>query len=308
VNDLTLKVNVAPPETASVRLEPSGHGRIAGTIAPAASGALPESLTVTANRIGEFATRGTIVRRGSASGNGSFELPIGPNKLVLGNSAGWVARAVERWQMNVIYNVTSGNWTDITATTGMYSTFVPDVVNKPWTYTSGDAKWNGAPGNGPGGAGTGGPSVGTYFGQARLFNKINDPQCQLSNHVDSMGWNLMSGNSATNAFANCSLTALTDSQTGTILLQNAPVGTPRGSLGENKIRGNGSWTLDANISKTVRISESKSAQIRVDSTNILNHPQPGTPSLSINSENPFGYIAAKGTQRREFKATVRLSF
>jgi hypothetical protein len=28
--------------------------------------------------------------------NGSFELPFGPNKLVLGNSSGWIARAVER--------------------------------------------------------------------------------------------------------------------------------------------------------------------------------------------------------------------
>jgi len=240
--------------------------------------------------------------------NGSFELPIGPNKLVLGNSAGWVARAVERWQMNVIYNVTSGNWTDITATTGMYSTFVPDVVNKPWTYTSGDAKWNGAPGNGPGGAGTGGPSVGTYFGQARLFNKINDPQCQLSNHVDTMGWNLLSGNSATNAFANCSLTALSDAKTNTILLQNAPVGTPRGSLGENKIRGNGTWSLDANISKTFRISEAKSLQIRVDATNVFNHPTPNGPNLAVSGTTDFGQISGKGNQTRNFQGQVRFSF
>jgi len=42
--------------------------------------------------------------------NGSFELPIGPNKLLLGNSSGWIARAVERWQMNVIYNTTAGTF------------------------------------------------------------------------------------------------------------------------------------------------------------------------------------------------------
>ena len=70
----------------------------------------------------------------------------------------------------------------------------------------------------------------------------------------------------------------------------------------------GTWSFDANINQTFRITESKSAQLRVDSTNILNHPSPGTPSLSINSDNPFGYIAAKGTQHREFKATVRMSF
>jgi hypothetical protein len=32
--------------------------------------------------------------------------------------------------------------------------------------------------------------------------------------VDTMGWNLLSGNSTTNAFANCSLTALQDTQPG----------------------------------------------------------------------------------------------
>ena len=41
--------------------------------------------------------------------NGTFELPIGPNKLFMGNSSGLVARLVERWQLSVIYNAFSGN-------------------------------------------------------------------------------------------------------------------------------------------------------------------------------------------------------
>jgi hypothetical protein len=246
--------------------------------------------------------------------NGSFELPVGPNKLVMGNSSGWVARLVERWQMNVIYNVTSGSWTNITSTTGMYKTVngaatgEPDSVNQPWLYTSGNAKWNGAPGNGPNGAGTGGPSVGTYFGQANLFNKVNDPQCQLSNKTDTMGWNVASGNSATNAFANCSLTALQDAKTGTIVLQNAAVGTPVGSLGQNRIRGNGVWSLDGNLSKTFRITESKSLQIRVDATNVLNHPTPNAPNLAVSGTTDFGQISSKGTQTRNFQGQVRFSF
>jgi len=243
--------------------------------------------------------------------NGSFELPFGPNKLVLGNSTGWVARAIEHWQTNIIYNFTSGNWTNIAASTGMYGAFVPDAVT-PWTHLSGDAKWNGPAGNGPGGAGTGTSSTGTYFGQAQLFTKVNDPQCQLSNHVDTMGFNLLSGNSTTNAFANCTLQALADAKTGTILLQNAPTGTPMGNLGQNKIRGNGTWTLDGNLSKTFRITESKSLQVRVDATNVLNHPWPAQPNLSLAGNADFGSINTKGGANngnpRSFQGQVRFSF
>src|SRR6185369_13013151 len=130
------------------------------------------------------------------------------------------------------------------------------------------------------GAGTGTSSTGTYFGQAQIFTRVNDPQCQLSNHVDSMGFNLLSGNSTTNAFANCGLQALADSQ-GKVLLQNAPVGSPMGNLGQNRIRGNRTWSLDGNLGKTFRITESKSLQIRVDATNVLNHPTPGAPNLTL---------------------------
>ena len=41
--------------------------------------------------------------------NGTFELPLGPNKLLFSNSSGWVARLIERWQTSLIYNVFSGN-------------------------------------------------------------------------------------------------------------------------------------------------------------------------------------------------------
>src|SRR6185295_6302128 len=146
-----------------------------------------------------------------------------------------------------------------------------------------------------------------YFGQAQLFTKVNDPQCQISNHVDTMGWNLLSGNSTTNAFQNCSLQALTDTKTGAILLQNAPTGTPMGNLGQSKIRGNGTWTLDGNLGKTFRISESKSLQIRVDATNILNHPTPSAPNLAVSGTTDFGQISTK-TGTRSFQGQVRFSF
>jgi hypothetical protein len=246
--------------------------------------------------------------------NGSFELPIGPNKILLGNSSGWIARAVERWQMNVIYNATSGNWANITSSTGMYGAFVPDAV-KPWTFNGGAVNWNGPAGNGTGGAGTGVSTTGSYFRKAQLFTKVNDPQCQLANHVDTMGFNLLSGNSTTNAFANCSLTALTDAS-GNILLQNAPTGTPMGSLGQSKVRSRGSWSLDGNMAKTFRISESKSIQVRVDATNVFNHPSPGNlvnnvftanPNLAVTGTADFGSFTTK-QGIRAFQGQLRFSF
>jgi len=68
----------------------------------------------------------------------------------------------------------------------------------------------------------------------------------------------------------------------------------------------------------VRISESKNIQVRLDATNILNHPNVGScaagvapfcnPVLNINGTNPFGFIQEKGDQKRFFKGSVRLNF
>src|SRR5262249_55207193 len=61
--------------------------------------------------------------------NGTFELPIGPNKLLLANSSGTLARLVEKWDVSVILNLLSGTPLDITGT----NTYIggggrPDVV------------------------------------------------------------------------------------------------------------------------------------------------------------------------------------
>jgi hypothetical protein len=222
--------------------------------------------------------------------NGSFELPIGPNKMLLGNSSGWIARAVERWQMNIIYNITGGSLSSVGASTGLYASQVPDVVG-PFNIDGGTVQWNGPAGNGPNGAGTGTSATGTYFGQPLIFTKVPDPQCfqfQDASHTDSMGFNLFN-NTVSATQGNCTLQALQDTATGKIVLQNAQPGT-QGNMGKNKIWGRGSWTLDGNLGKTFRLSESKSLQIRVDATNVMNHPNPGSPDLSLTDNRDFGSI------------------
>ena len=75
-------------------------------------------------------------------------------------------------------------------------------------------------------------------------------------------------------------------------------------------KGSGQWRFDANLIKTIRISETKRVQFRVDALNVFNHPEPATPILDINDAN-FGLITgvnAKSTEHRQFQAQLRFNF
>jgi hypothetical protein len=104
----------------------------------------------------------------------------------------------------------------------------------------------------------------------------------------------------------CTLQAVRNSATGQILFQN-PTPGKRGTAGRQTVRLPGSWSFDAAMGKTVRLTESKSFQIRLDATNILNHPGVANPVLSINDAN-FGQIIAKDDSKREFRGSLRLNF
>jgi hypothetical protein len=111
--------------------------------------------------------------------NGTFELPIGPNKLMLGNSSGWLARAVERWQASIILNMTSGAPSSITAGTLFYANGVPDIVG-PFSG-KGSVHWGDF-------TDSSGGLQGSYFGTT--YVKTPDPQCQLTNTTDKNGFNM----------------------------------------------------------------------------------------------------------------------
>ena len=81
--------------------------------------------------------------------NSTVELPMGPNKLLLGNSSGWVARAIERWQTSFILVVPEGALRTIVGPNTMYANGRPNIVG-PWDNPKGHAEWQGA--------------TGTYFG------------------------------------------------------------------------------------------------------------------------------------------------
>jgi hypothetical protein len=232
--------------------------------------------------------------------NGTFDLPVGPNKLLFGNSTGPIARAIEGWKLSWTYNVFSGAPDSIEAQDTLYDNGTPDVVG-PWNLRSGNVLW----GQNVGAADLGG----TYFGPVGTYQVVTDPQCAaggLLDTTDAMGFNIRTG-----IGGGCPLRAIANSS-GQIVLQN-PLPGRRGTLGQQTMSLPGTWRLDGSLSKSFRITESKALQIRFDATNILNHPDPfttgnnGTPELSINDLD-FGTMNEKGDQKRSFQAQLRFTF
>jgi hypothetical protein len=223
--------------------------------------------------------------------NGTIELPIGPNKLLLANSSGWVARAVERWQTSFIFNGATGSPADVLASTNhLYGNSNYDVVSSQWKIPKGKMVWDGPNNN-----------SGTFYDNTYI-NTV-DPQCSTPSVVavtDTMGTNLA---------ASCTLNALalrnSDGTAGPVVLAYPKPGT-KGNLGPRTLSYFGQWGLDASASKTLRISESKSFQIRIDALNVLNHPVPGTPNYTVGGTN-FGAVTTK-TDQRTFQGQLRVSF
>jgi hypothetical protein len=240
--------------------------------------------------------------------NGTFELPIGPNKLFMGNSSGLLARVLERWQTGMILNWNSGALRDIEAPDMLYDNGVPDIVG-PFPFKKGTVRWNGD------NNATGTLHGGTYFGNPNPFITVDDPQCaNIGNVVDSQGYNLF--NTTDN---NCTINALAvrnpDGTPGQLIFQT-PLPGKRGTLGRRSLEQPGRWSLDANLSKTFQISESKSLQIRIDTTNVLNHPSLAsgnnlnTPVEFDAQDANFGQITGTVGKSggRSFQGSLRLQF
>jgi hypothetical protein len=190
-------------------------------------------------------------------------------------------------------NLNTGQPLSIAAQNMLYANGVPDIVG-PFDRKSGKAQF------------TGGPS-GTYFSRDEI-KLVADPQCAAITQ---------------NLRALCSLSAVADAKTGQILLQNPLPGT-RGTLGQRAIEAPGRWRVDASLGKSIKITESKSLQIRMDAQNVLNHPEPqlcaltacatstGGSLLNLDINNPnFGLFTgpqAKTLGHREFQAQLRLNF
>jgi len=231
---------------------------------------------------------------------------------LLGASSGWVARVVERWQLGLIYNLNTGAPTTITAANQLYAHGVPDVVYPVDLKKVAGVQW---------GIRNGAFLEGRYFDRNDTFLKVADPQCSAVTNLQNLSGLVPATGAPT---LRCTLQALAVAvPAGTpgavdrvfndgvtrpsmIALQNPQPGK-RGTLGQNTIIGLGSYRFDANLSKTFKVTDSKSLQLRLDALNVLNHPQPATPSFAVNSTVPWGQITTK-TGGRLFQGQLRLTF
>jgi len=237
---------------------------------------------------------------------GTFNLPIGPGKLVGGHSSGWLARVIEDWQASWILNLSSGGPATITAANMLYGRGVPDQV-RPFDFNAAKGvRWGFYPS-------ATGQVYGSYF-EPNSFKSVTDPQCATV---------------AANIRTLCTLQAVADARTDQIILQNPLPGT-RGNVGLNTLEYAGTWRADMAIGKSFRIRENLRGTIRMDARNVFNHPMPGVygvgfgssplvggSNLNINSSDPFGFVPTKGAaipnspdfqDSRQFELKVRLDF
>lgn len=226
--------------------------------------------------------------------NGQFTLPIGPNKKFLSNSSGVLARLAENWSAGWIFNANTGGPMTVTGNASMSAYYVLGsiVANSPVDVvgpfnSKGKVNW------------AQGASSGVFFSgpNGAALKQVKDPQClALPSSLQS----------------SCTLSAIADAGTGQILLQNAQPGK-RGNFGLRSIEGPGLWRFDANLAKSVKVSEGKALLFRIDATDVFNHPEPATPIVDINALN-FGQVApttlatAKSTLHRQFQASLRFTF
>ena len=227
-------------------------------------------------------------RRHSFQTYGTFALPVGPWQLLGGGTSGVVARLIEGWQTSWIFNVASGIPISLDNRDMLYDNGVPDLVGSFDAFDGSNYVWED------------GARRGDFFGGE--FSRTRDPQCLNTSIV------------AASIARRCDSNAIQDSS-GNLVFQH-PLPGEFGTFGRNNITGLGVWGLDMSIAKRVQISEDVSMTLRIDSTNILNHPQPiGSagffstegPIMDVNSFSPFGSL---GTKRgnREFQVKARLDF
>jgi hypothetical protein len=79
-----------------------------------------------------------------------------------------------------------------------------------------------------------------------------------------------------------------------------------GTAGKNSITGPGQFNLDSSLARTFRPTARLLLDVRVDATNLLNHPVFNGWNTTINSRQ-FGLPVAAGSMRR-IATTLRLRF
>jgi hypothetical protein len=223
--------------------------------------------------------------------NGTYQLPFGQGRKLLGDAPGFIQRLVERWQLGGIFSWTSGAPLNVTSPLSTITTVASNTNPNTGALTTVSTPH--IVGDFPKSAGE----------VTRLANGVNYFP-GIRQIADPAVAGVTSANGLNGQFSN---KAITDSQ-GNLLLVNPGPGQ-LGSLGLRWIEGPRVLGFDVNLIKQVRVAETKDFELRVDVVNVLNTPQfdpPTFANLSINSTS-FGRITtAKGNRR--FTIGARLNF
>jgi hypothetical protein len=253
---------------------------------------------------------------------GSYDLPFGSNGFFFRNTSGAVKRIIEGWQLSWVLGMASGKPETLSSGTNhLYANGVPNFVGpekyKDILTKGGKVTWDTAVGEG------------NYWGFDSLgrarFAREKDPQCSDGTVV------------ASSLTSSCTLYALydavyvsddpTDKNFKKVDLVNStlvlaqPLPGQQGNFGRQMMNGIGLFSLDMTMGKSIQITEGKSITLRVDATNILNHPTPSNstyawnarftqiydPNTTLANAEDFGRISSKG-QHRTWQAKIRFTF
>ena len=182
------------------------------------------------------------------------------------------------------------------------------VATPYWKVPKGKAEWNGPNGN-----------TGTFFGPDTYVTQ-RDPQCTDTTVVAASlaGFCTLNGLAMRVPAGSPDSFVLPDNTSAVNVLVNPKPGQ-FGTVGSRILDSWGQFFLDANVQKSFRLTESNQLQIRVDATNILNHPQLATPNFAVGG-TAFGAIVGvggvakgvvpfgSGPVQRNFQAQLRLTF
>jgi hypothetical protein len=210
----------------------------------------------------------TFHRTHSFKGHGTWELPFGPNRLLLAGAPGWIHRIVEGWNVSGIFSWNSGQPLSITTTRRTLDSRAnintPDLVG---TLPDDLGK------------------VRRGDGFVEFFEGLSTQRASLPN----FGGNTTVAGRFTN-------NVVVDSA-GNVILQNPDPGRA-GNLGLllSGIEGPARLGLDMALQKRIRLTEGTMFTVRADAVNVLNRPIWQNPNTDINSTT-FGRITAAGGTR-----------
>jgi len=180
---------------------------------------------------------------------GTYDLPFGPNRQLFSNvSPNVLGRIIGGWQLSWIHTMQTGRPASVSATPGISANGgrVQYVGTTPFDTKSGHVVWQ--PGQ----------RYGNYFNNTLVA--VADPQCGMLTTAQFLNYS-------------CFIKAEKDANTGQILFENPMPGT-RGNFYGGNLTSPLTWDTDMALTKVVRIKEGKSFQLRIDATNVFNHPFP----------------------------------